>query len=89
MSASELGGQGTCSDTQNTLGVVKPRDLPGLVVPGYVWSESGEHPGWFGVATPPALVPGGAASSQTGMQEPQSPDLRLPMAVRIAGTKKC
>lgn len=56
-SASELRGHGTRSDTQNTLGAVKPRDLPGLAVPGYVWSESGEHPGRFGVPTRLALVP--------------------------------
>lgn len=50
-------GQGTCSDTQNTLRVVKLRDLLGLGISGHVWSEQGKHPGKFGVPTLQARVP--------------------------------
>lgn len=58
MSASDARrGQGTCGDTRNTLGVVKPRDLLGLANSGRIWSEQGEHPGGSGVPIPAAPTP--------------------------------
>lgn len=57
MSASDAPrGQGTCSDTQNSLGVVKSWDLLGIAISGHTGSEYGEHPGWFGVDLLPSRV---------------------------------
>lgn len=57
LASSTCRGQGTCSDTQNTLGVVKSRDLLGLLISRHICNESGGHLGWFGVPTPQDLVP--------------------------------